>query len=84
MKTANLRGVPLLPDKCIAIIDELIELRKAKGLTQRELAAAANLAQPAIARLESKAATPQLDTLIKVASALDCELELVPASRRQK
>ena len=70
-----------MPDKCIAIIDELIELRKAKGLTQRELAKAANLAQPAIARLESKAATPQLDTLLKVAAALDYELELVPASK---
>lgn len=69
-----------MPDKCIAIIDELIKLRKAKGLTQRELAAAAHLTQPAIARLESKAATPQLDTLLKVADALDYNLELVPAS----
>jgi len=68
-----------LSDKCIAIIDELIELRKAKGLTQRELAKATNLAQPAIARLERKAAIPQLDTLLKVAAALDYELELVPA-----
>lgn len=66
-----------MSDKCIAIIDELIELRKTKGLTQRELAKAANLAQPAIARLESKAAIPQLDTLIKIATALDCRLELV-------
>ena len=68
-----------MPDKCIAIIDELIELRKAKGLTQRELAQAANLAQPAIARLESKSTTPQLDTLVKVADALGYQLELVPA-----
>lgn len=68
-----------MPDKCIAIIDELIALRKAKGLTQRELAKAANLAQPAIARLESKSATPQLDTLLKVADALGYQLELVPA-----
>lgn len=66
-----------LPEKCIAIIDELIELRKAKGITQKELAKAANLAQPAIARLESKAATPQLDTLLKVAAALGYNLALV-------
>lgn len=70
-----------MTDKCIAIIDELIELRKTRGLTQRELAKAANLAQPAIARLESKAATPQLDTLLKVAAALDYELEFVPTTR---
>ncbi len=67
-----------MTDKCIAIIDELIELRKAKGLTQKELAIAANLAQPDIAWLESKAATPQLDMLLKVATALNYELELVP------
>lgn len=67
-----------MPDKCIAIIDELIALRKAKGLTQRELAKATNLAQSAIARLESKTIVPQLDTLLNVAAALDCRLELVP------
>lgn len=71
----------LLPDMCIAIVDKLIELRKAKGLTQREIAKAANLAQPAIARLESKAAIPQLDTLLKVAAALDYRLEFVPVSK---
>ena len=70
-----------MSDKCIAIINELIALRKAKGITQRELAKAANLAQPAIARLESKTSTPQLDTLLKVAAALDYEIELVPVSR---
>lgn len=70
-----------MPDKCIAIIDELIELRKARGLTQRELAKAANLAQPAIARLESKTVIPQLDTLLKVAAALGCDLAVIPASR---
>lgn len=82
IKTGYLLGVLLLPDKCIAIIDELIELRKAQGLTQRELAKAAGVAQPAIARLESKAATPQLDTLLKVAAALGCDLAVVPASRQ--
>lgn len=70
-----------MPDKCIAIIDKLIELRKAKGLTQKELAQASSLTQSVIARLESKKATPQLDTLLKVASALGCEIELVPSSR---
>ncbi|MGI6249703.1 MAG: helix-turn-helix domain-containing protein [Acutalibacteraceae bacterium] len=66
-----------MPEMCVAIIDELIEIRKEKGLTQRELAEAANLAQPAIARLESKAVTPQLDTLLKIAAALGYDLALV-------
>lgn len=68
-----------MPDYTI-IIDQLIQLRKAKGLTQKELAAAANLAQPAIARMESKSAVPQLDTFIKVAGALGYSIELVQQS----
>lgn len=60
-----------------SIIDQLIELRKTKGLTQKDLAAAANLAQPAIARLESKSAVPQLDTFVKVVGALGYTIELV-------
>ena len=67
-----------MPDMYFAIINDLIERRKAKGMTQRELAKAANLAQPAIARMESKTTTPQLDTLLKVAAALDCSIEIIP------
>jgi transcriptional regulator with XRE-family HTH domain len=60
-----------------SIIDQLIQLRKTKGLTQKDLAVAANLAQPAIARLESKSAVPQLDTFVKVVGALGYTIELV-------
>lgn len=62
------------------IIDQLIELRKAKGLTQKDLATAANLTQPAIARLESKSAVPQLNTFVKVAGALGYNIELIKQS----
>lgn len=65
---------------CTSIIDQLIELRKAKGLTQKDLATAANLTQPAIARLESKSAVPQLNTFVKVAGALGYNIELVKQS----
>lgn len=65
-------------ENCIAIIDRLIEERHNKGMTQKELAQAANLTQPVIARLESKKATPQLDTLLKVAVALECDIKVVP------
>ena len=69
-----------MPENCTIIIDRLIEERHKKGMTQKELAKAANLTQSVIARLESKKATPQLDTLLKVAAALDCSLEVVPAT----
>lgn len=66
-----------MPEKCAAIIDMLIERRYNQGMTQKELAEAASLTQSVIARLESKRAMPQLDTLMKVAEALGCDLKLV-------
>lgn len=69
-----------MPESCAAIIDRLIEERHYQGLSQKELAAAASLTQSVIARLESKKATPQLDTLLKVTAALGCSLEIVPAT----
>ena len=66
-----------MPDACIAIIDRLTEERHKKGMTQKELANASGLTQSVIARFESKKTTPQLDTLLKVAYALDCDLKIV-------
>ena len=62
----------LVPEKCAAIIDMLIERRHNRGMTQKEMAT-----QSVITRLESKRAMPQLDTLMKVAEALGCDLKLV-------
>lgn len=67
-----------MSESCSIIIDRLIERRRSKGMTQKELADASCLTQSVIARLESKKATPQLDTLLKVASALDCDIAIVP------
>lgn len=68
-----------MSENCSRIIDSLIEQRHNKGMTQKELAEASSLTQSVIARLESKKATPQLDTLLKVAFALGCEVAVVPA-----
>ncbi|MBQ7302657.1 MAG: helix-turn-helix transcriptional regulator [Clostridia bacterium] len=70
-----------MAERCAIIIDRLIEERHHRGMTQQDLADAANLTQSVIARLESKKATPQLDTLLKIASALECELEIVPSCK---
>ena len=67
-----------MPDGCSVIIDRLIEERHSRGMTQKELAQAARLTQSVVARLESKKAVPQLDTLLKVTAALGCSLEVVP------
>ena len=66
-----------MPEQCIDIIDSLIAQRRCMGMTQKELAQAAALTQSAVARMESKKAIPQLDTLLKVAAALDCDLRIV-------
>lgn len=71
-----LLGVLSVPEQCAKIIDTLIEKRKELGLTQKELAEASNLTQSVIARMESKKAVPQLDTLLKVVDALGCDIEI--------
>lgn len=72
-----------MSENCAMIIDRLIEQRHSKGMTQKELAKASNLTQSVIARLENKKAVPQLDTLIKVASALNCNIKIVPENKSQ-
>lgn len=69
-----------MPERCANLIDLLIKQRHALGMTQKDLAEAACLTQSVIARLESKKATPQLNTLLKVTRALGCDLALVPVS----
>jgi len=67
----------------IALIGKMIEAREEKGLSQRELAELSGIKQPAIARLESMKATPQIDTLFKVLHPLGYTMEIVPLSRNQ-
>ena len=63
-----------MPEKCSALIDEIISLRKAKGLSQRELSKACGLTQSVIARIESKRSVPTIATLYKIIDALDASL----------
>lgn len=48
--------------------------RGARELSQRELAELCGTTQSAIARLESGGRPPRIDTLLRLADALDCEL----------
>lgn len=68
-----------MTDDCTKIIDLLIEQRHKQGMTQQGLAKMTNLTQSVIARLENKKTTPQLDTLLKVATALNCEIVIIPS-----
>ena len=62
------------------IADKVSEQRTARGMSQRELAELVGTTQSAIARLERGVRPPRIDTLLRIAEALECELlvELVP------
>lgn len=66
-----------MPDNCVKIIDSLIEERNRQGKTQRDIARATGFSQSVIARLESKKVIPKLDTLLKVANALNKSIAVV-------
>ncbi len=56
------------------IADQVAERRRALALSQAELASLVGTTQSAIARLERGVRPPRLDTLARIANALDCEL----------
>jgi DNA-binding Xre family transcriptional regulator len=56
------------------IADQVVARRTARNLSQRELAELVGTTQSAIARLEAGGRPPRIDTLLKIAEALDCEL----------
>ena len=64
------------------IAERVADRRIAMGLSQRELAELCGTTQSAIARLERGGRPPRIDTLLRIAEALQCDLvvELVPRS----
>ena len=67
----------------VSLIGKMIEAREQRGLSQRDLAELSGIKQPAIARLESLKATPQIDTLFKMLIPLGYTLEIVPVKTKQ-
>jgi transcriptional regulator with XRE-family HTH domain len=57
-----------------ALAARVAEQRRDRGLSQRELADLCGTTQSAIARVERGVRPPRLDTLLRIAGALDCEL----------
>jgi len=61
-----------------SIITQIIQARISKGLTQAQLAGLLKTHRSNISRLESGTHNPSLDFLLRVAAALDMELDLKP------
>ena len=78
MKREKRQEVRPLSEEYIALIDEIAKCRKDKGFTQRELAKIANIAQSAVARIESKTSSPRLSTILKILVPLGKTLAVVP------
>ena len=57
-----------------AIADQVVEQRRTRNLSQQELAELCGTTQSAIARFERGGRPPRIDTLLRMAQALDCEL----------
>ena len=62
----------------LATIDRLIALledeRRRQGLSLNEVATRAGLSHTMIMRVEKRTRTPSIDTLLRIAEALDCDL----------
>jgi DNA-binding XRE family transcriptional regulator len=58
------------------IADQVQAQRTARNLSQRELAELVGTTQSAIARLEAGGRPPRIDTLLRIAEALNCELSV--------
>jgi transcriptional regulator with XRE-family HTH domain len=56
------------------IAEQVSAQRHARKLSQAELAGLCATTQSAIARLESGGRPPRIDTLLRIADALDCNL----------
>jgi len=65
-------------DLRVAIILEIINARKEKGITQKELEKLSGVKQPAIARLEQGTNDVRIDTVLKILAPLGKTLAVVP------
>ena len=61
----------------LKVIVQIIERREQMGLTQSQLAKRMGVSQPVIAKIENdEASNLSLETLVKIADALDSEIEI--------
>lgn len=58
-------------------IDNLIKIRKAKGLTQTDLAKRTGISQQVLSRAEQENSNPTLNTLIEIANAMNCRIDFI-------
>ncbi|MDD2971000.1 MAG: XRE family transcriptional regulator [Lachnospiraceae bacterium] len=65
------------------LIETMIHIREEQNMSQAQLGKICNMKQPAIARLEKKVHSPQLDSILKILVPLGYTLEIVPLKREK-
>ena len=61
----------------IVIGSRIAQLRKARGMTQEELAAATGIRQEHLSRIEAGRYSVGIDTLAKIAEGLGCYIDII-------
>lgn len=61
--------------------DRIIELRKARGMSQGDLAAAMDVSRQAVSKWENELASPDTVKLIQLADVLDTDVEYLATGR---
>jgi ribosome-binding protein aMBF1 (putative translation factor) len=59
------------------LIAQIVKTRKAKGLTQKDIADRSGLTQQMVSRIEKREYPPNYKNIAKIADALDSKLQLV-------
>lgn len=67
----------------LQLINQLINRRTELGMSQRDLALEAKVAQSTIARMEVRLVVPSVPTLIKITSALGLDIALSPQPKEK-
>lgn len=63
------------------LIKSFIKIREEKGLTQARLAEMCNVKQPIIARIETAAHSPRVDSLLRILEPMGYTLQIVPIEK---
>lgn len=68
---------------CNKVVDELVALRKAKHMTQQDIADATGMKRANVARVEGKKFTPTIDVLMRYAECLGVEVEMKIVEKKE-
>lgn len=65
------------------IVEQYVRYRKAKNLTQEELANNMGIKRPNISRFESGQCNPTLDLLVRMADCMELDIEITLINKRE-